>query len=463
MGKRGNYLAKNTFIFAIGNIGTKMINFFLVPIYTYALTTTEYGTVDLISTICMVLYPILILNINEAIMRFCLDKNVEYNEILSTGIVVFCGTLILGLTVIPISRLIPEISQYGIYLYFYSITLGGSQLLLCYLRGKEKLVAYTIGNIVHTGAIAVLNILFLLRFHWGITGNLLAFILSNIITMIYSYIVGNVNEIFSHFHLDKKLSLEMIKYSSILIPNTFMWWIINSSDRIMISLLIGASANGLYAIAYKIPTLLSTVTNVFTQAWSYSAIKENDSSDRDSFTNIVYSNLVSSVTIIGVGLLMIMKPFMKIYVNVDYYNAWYYTPYLVIGFVFLTIASFLSTSYTVNKDSKGFLISSSCGAIINIILNAILIPVFGVSGAALATCISYISVFIFRVFDTRKYVKIVILQKKHVIGYIILILSAFIIFIDSLIGQIILCGLFILLIFLNKSMILKWLKMIKTN
>lgn len=460
MEKRGKYLAKNTLIFALGNVGTKLINFFLVPLYTYALTTTEYGTVDLISTICMVLYPVFILNINEAIMRFCLDKNVDYNKVLSTGIVVLLGAVTGSLIIIPTSLLLKEISKYGLYLYFYVITLACSQILLCYLRGKEKLVSYAIGNIVHIGAIAVLNILFLMNLHLGVKGNLLAFIIANIITIIYSFIMGNVGEIFTHFKLDKKLSLSMIKYSAVLIPNTFMWWIINSSDRIMISLMIGASANGLYAIAYKVPTLLSTVTNVFTQAWSYSAIKENESQDRDSFTNYVYNNLVVLVTIMGVGLLMIMKPFLKIYVNDNYYTSWRYTPYLVIGFVFLTIASFLSTSYTVNKDSRGFLISSSCGAIVNIILNAILIPIIGVSGAALATCLSYVSVFVYRAYDTRKYVKINVFQQKHIISYILLVLSAIVIFINDIFGQLILCIIFIVLLFVNKKVVLSWIKIV---
>ena len=83
---------------------------------------------------------------------------------------------------------------------------------------------------------------------------------------------------------------------------------------------------------------------------------------------------------------MVMKPFLSIYVEKSYYVAWKYTPYLMIGFMFMTLGTFLSTSYTVNKDSWGFLISGTLGAIMNLILNWFLIPIFGVSGAAFATC-----------------------------------------------------------------------------
>ena len=99
------------------------------------------------------------------------------------------------------------------------------------------------------------------------------------------------------------------------------------------------------------------------------------------------------------------------------------------------MGTFLASSYTVNKDSKGFLFSAITGALINIILNYFLIPIMGVSGAACSTCFSYIVVFIYRVIDTRKYIKI---NKKHMIAYVILILSAFFMFIDGILSEVLL-------------------------
>ena len=86
---RAKYLAKNTLIFALGNMASKLITFFLVPLYTNALSTEQYGTVDVINTVCMVLAPILIMNISESVMRFSLDKGADYTKILSTGVTFF--------------------------------------------------------------------------------------------------------------------------------------------------------------------------------------------------------------------------------------------------------------------------------------------------------------------------------------------------------------------------------------
>ena len=226
----------------------------------------------------------------------------------------------------------------------------------------------------------------------------------------------------------------MAKYSVVLIPNSFMWWIMNSSDRIMVSSMVSVAANGIYAVSYKLPTLVSTLTSIFNQAWSYSAIREEGTVDESEYNNRIFRALTGIVMLIGIGILTISKPFLSIYVSKEYYAAWKYMPFLTVGCVYLTLASFMATSYTVHKDSFGYLFSGSFGAVFNILLNFILVPVIGVYGAALATCISYIAVFMFRVFHTRKYIKYDIWYKEFILGSLLMILSAILMFVDDIKG-----------------------------
>lgn len=458
--QRNKYLLKNTVIFSIGNFGTKIISFFLVPLYTNILTTREYGTVDLIYTIGMVLVPLLTLNIGESIMRFALDKDADCDKIMSTGITILIFGAIIGLLILPIANLFESISNYSIYIYLYTLTLAFSQIFLCYLRGKEFLLKYSIGNIIQSLTIAIFNIIFLIGMKKGIEGYLMAYILANVCTGLYGFWAGKVNLVIKKYSIDIELSKNMIKYSVVLIPNSFMWWIMNSSDRMMVSAMISVTANGVYAVAYKIPTLLSTITTIFNQAWSYSAIREDESEDKEEYNNRVYDNLVTIVIVVATGLLMIMKPFLSVYVGKEYYAAWHYVPYLIVGFVFMTLGSFIATSYTVHKDSMGFLISGTVGAIINLILNFILIPMMGVSGAAFATCISYFGVFAYRIKDTQKYIKLRVFKRKQICGYALLILSAMTCYLDNCIGQTLLVIEFICIILLNKEFVKDMLKII---
>ena len=457
MESRTKYLFKNTAIFTIGNFATKVISFFLIPLYTNVLTTSEYGIVDLVVTISTITVPIITLNIMEAVMRFNLDKGADNNKITKIGIVVLFFGMLLGLALIPLCRLWNQISSFSIFVYFYVVCSASSQVFLCDLRGKELLVQYSIGNILNTLLIAGFNILFLLGFKLGIAGYLLAYTIANAIVAVYALIVGKGYRAIS-VSLDKRKMKEMLKYSVVLIPNSFMWWIMNSSDHVMVTSVIGVAANGVYAISYKLPTLISTFAGIFTQAWSYSAIREKDAEDVESYTNNVFKSMIGVIMLIGLCMMAVIKPFLKIYVSPNYYEAWKYTPFLIIGCVFLTLASFMSTSYTVHKDSKGFLLSGTFGAILNIALNFTLIPNFGVYGAAFATCISYISVFIFRIFHTKKYMYYNVLTNEMIIGSIALICSAILMFADNSISQILQIIILVMIIYIFKNI---WLPFVE--
>ena len=418
--ERSKYLAKNTAVFALGNLATKMISFFLVPLYTNILTTSEYGVVDLINTVSMIAVPILILNISESVMRFSLDKGADCNKIMSVGLLIAIFAVPVGVIIVPIMQLFAELAPYAWYIYLYTVTMALSQIFLFYLRGKEELLRFSIGNIIQTLMIACFNILLLCGLKLRINGYFMAYIIANIITCAYAFVAGNVKDVVANFAFDKKLASEMIKYSVVLVPNTFMWWIINSSDRVMVAAMIGTAANGIYAISYKVPSMIQVFSNIFNQAWTYSAIKEDDSKDRDEYSNTIYGGVSAMAIISGAGVLALIKPFLKYYVSTEYYEAWRYTPFLVIGYVFVTMGAFLATTYTVNKDSKGFLFSGCTGAIVNVVLNFILIPYIGISGAAVATGISYIVVFLYRLFDTRKYIKINAFGKKQSLGILLI-------------------------------------------
>ena len=123
---RNRYLLKNTLIFTLGNIGSRMISFFLIPLYTNVLTTSQYGTVDLITTISTVAGPMLTLNIAESVMRFGLDKDADKEKNTQCGSIVLLIAMIIGLVLIPICRCITEVSDYAMYKEF----ILGSLLML---------------------------------------------------------------------------------------------------------------------------------------------------------------------------------------------------------------------------------------------------------------------------------------------------------------------------------------------
>lgn len=457
---RKNHLLKNTIVFAIGSFATKFISFLLIPLYTNILSVNEYGIVDLLYTICTFLMPLFTLNIADAVLRFSLDKDKNKDNIVNIAVVIAILACIFELITIPFFHIFKEYSKYSILFYIYLSTLSLSQIFLTNLKGQEKLKLYSLGNFIYTLLVGVFSIIFLKLFKLGINGYFLAYIISNIVVFIYSIIFGNVLHSLSSFKFDKKLFINMIKYSIVLIPTSFIWWIMNSSDRIMVTNMIDSTANGIYAISYKIPTIIVTIITIFNQAWFFSAVNFKDNSDQEEYTNSIFLKLLNFSTLLAIGVFIILKEFSKIYVASEFYSSWKYVPILVLGVVFQSLSTFIATSYSVEKDNKGMLFSGISGAAINILLNFILIPLYGVFGAAIATSISYIVVFIYRAINTRKYLKIHILNSKCIINYILLLLAVCSVYISNYIEYILLFIILFIEIFISKNTILDILKII---
>lgn len=413
---RGMYLFKNTAAFTLSSVGTKLISFFLVPIYTHALVPADYGVADLVSTVSFVVAPILTMNIADAVMRFCLDLNAEKSRIFSIGASIFAAASVVGLLVIPIANAIPITSGFGFYIYLYCIGIASSSITQAFLRGLEMLKEYAISTIIQSFSAAGLNILFLTIFHWGVAGYFAAYIASFFAATLYSSIVARVPRYLSLLSIDFVLFKQMTKYSIVLIPNTFMWWIINSSDRVMVTAIVGAAASGLLGVSYKLPSVISTLSTTFTKAWSFSAIRENESDDRDRYNARMLDALISFTALLVAVLLPILRPLTSIYVAPEYYDSWVCGIWLLVGNGFLTLASFLGAQYTVHKDSLGYLLSGCVGAGVNLSFNLLLIPHLGALGAAFSTQFSYVAVFFYRLWDTRKYISLSLNWKRHLLA-----------------------------------------------
>lgn len=405
--KKNKYLIKNTIVFALGNLGSRMISFLLVPLYTSILSTSGYGILDIINVIISIGIPILTLNISEAVMRFLLDKNSDKEKILQVSISFSIFSILLSFLLYPVFKFTSIFSEFALLICFYIATTAVSGISTCYIRGIEKIFTYSIINVIRTATIGILSVVFLVIINLGVKGFLLAYIISEILTILFCVIFSIKDYHLKISRLDKTLTAKMIKYSFFLIPNSLMWWVINSMDRFMITPMFGIESNGIYAISSKIPAMINVFTNIFNQAWMYSAVKEEENHEKDlKYINSIYTAFFKFISLISIFLIIVIKPLLSVYVGKEFFSAWLYTVPLLVGTLFSALSTFISSEYTAHKDSKGFLRSASVGAIVNLVLNLILMPIMGVMGAAIATCISYISVFIYRALDICKYTKI---------------------------------------------------------
>lgn len=422
MENRLKYFAKNTTIFAIGQMGTKLINFLLVPLYTRILTTEEYGTVDLIFTIASVIVPFIMFSIGEAIMRYTMDKDTEINDILSISYCVVIFGILISVIIIFVSDRIVLLQGYGVYIYFYVIFSAASEVFTGFLRGSEKLGMFVGCNLLRTVLVGSLNIIFLVCLHMGIEGYLWAYVIAEFVTMLAAFFCGKIYRGIFHFSIKPKLAKEMIKFSFAVIPNSMLWWIINSSDRIMVTAIVSVTANGILAVSYKLPSIMNMINTILMQAWKYSAIHEKDSHDVNEFSNHILSRFLQAIVLISAFMIINIKWITVFLYEEEYAKAWLPSVFLLVGFVFMGLGTFIGTIYYVQKNMIGNMLSAMAGAVVNIILNAILIPVMDAAGATLAACICYLVIMIYRYIDTKKYQKLNLFSRDNNLKILLLLI-----------------------------------------
>lgn len=399
-------LASNTFTFAIGTFSSKLLVFLMLPLYTRVLTSAEYGEVDLIVQTCNILIPIVSAGIMNAVIRFGLENAINKKSVFSAGLV----TILLGFVGLcflePILQRVEFISQYTIYIYLFVLMSNLHSLCSNFIRSQEYVKLYAFDGVFRTILTIILNIAFLVVFRYGIAGYLLSTILSDFISAIMLFLIAKLYRFVSISDIDRSIFSSMMRYSLPLIPTTVSAWIIGMSDRYILSYILGSGANGLYAIAYKVPTIITIVTGIFMDAWQISAVNEHQKGDGGGFFSKVL-NVYSSLVFCGASVIIALtKMITKLLTSAEFYSSWVYIPVLVIATVFACLASFLGSVYMTHKKSEHIFITTLISAVVNIILNFILIPAYGIQGAAIATLLSYICMLIIRAINTRRFVSI---------------------------------------------------------
>ncbi len=230
---------------------------------------------------------------------------------------------------------------------------------------------------------------------------MLAVVAADALSCVFLFFKGHLYRHFSLKAFNLGLLRSMFRYSVPLIPTQIFWWVINVSSRFFITGYHGANANGIYAAAYKLPTILTVFSNIFVEAWQLSAIAEKDTADKREFYTGVFHTMQGVCFAAGAGLIILSKQIMYFWVDEDFFTAWLYVPMLVVATTFSCFVSFLGSLYMVEKRSKATFATMLAGAIVNFALNMVLIPDYGLFGAATATVACFVTVFVIRLIHTK--------------------------------------------------------------
>ncbi len=420
--ERNKRLFKTTIIYFIGTFGSKLLVFFLMPLYSAYLSTEQFGTVNLITNIVPLIGPVFTLQVTETIFRFlCTSKDEDEKKkyITNSFIIFLIGITVFILFYIPICIITKFQYAYLFILYFIFNYLA--TYLQQVLRGVRKNVDYTITGVLSTLIQLIINIVFIKYIHER--GMILAIVVGSVTITIYALIRLKFFKYINFKLFSKNMIKEMLKYSIPLVPNQISWWLNGTAGIYILEYFCGTASTGLVSFANKFPTLLMTVNSIFLMAWTESSIYEYSSEDKAEYYSKNLENFSKFLILFSAILLPAIKVYYELFIDAKYHDSIILVPFMFISMIFNAISSFMGTIYTASMKTKGAFYTTVVAAIVNVICSVVLIPIFKIWGYVFANIISYVVFYLIRKRSIDKIVKLKYHYKLYIIPVIIFIIS----------------------------------------
>ncbi len=408
-------LFSDTAILGLGTFGSKLLIFLLMPLYTSLLSPAEYGTAELITGTASLVMPFACVGITNGIFRFAAELGIGLGitTVIGAFAYLFCGAW-----------------RYEILLIVVYVLMADFQAVCAqYVRAIDRTKLFAWQGILNTLLTVGSNLLFLMVFHLGVTGYVLATVVGNFLTTVFLIVSAKLWTVFTPQKVTRETMRELFRFSMPMVPTTVCWLITDLSDRYLVTYYCGEAMNGVYSAAYKIPTAVNLVSGVFMQAWQFSAVVQSADGDTcEKFYSQVFRGFLSVIFIVSGGLILLSPFLCGLLLDEAYADAWRYMPTLLCAVALEAIVAFLASVYMVKKKTMHSFLTAMVGTTLNLILNFLFIPkdgeLGGALGAAIATFIGYASVYLLRMIDAPRLIRFRLYLPRQFVSILLLIASA---------------------------------------
>ncbi len=421
---REKELVKNTFVLSLGKFLPKLASFITLPILTACLTKAEYGTYDLISTLVMMVIPIATLQIQSAAFRFLIDcrgDKERSSEIISNIFVV----------TIPISIIASIFIQFffpgldmairimiSLYLFLDTVHLAVAQIT----RGLGNNRAYSLAAIFVSATTVPILVILIYKLQTGLLGVTISLVVSQLVGTLYLIKKTNLFTYIDPSKVSGRQIKDMLAYSWPMVPNNLSTWVLKLSDRLVITGFLGVEANAVYAVANKIPNMLSIAQSIMVMAWQENASIAAKDTDADKYYTKMLDrtfNLMFGCT----ALLIAATPILfRLLVRGDYAQAYYQMPVLILAMFFFVMSSYFGGIYIAHKKTVNVGVSTMVAAVINLAIDLAFVNIIGIWAGSVSTLTAYFVLYVYRMLNCQKFQKVEVNYKKQIVQIAIMIL-----------------------------------------
>lgn len=388
---------ENFLVYGVGGIISKIIPLIMVPIVTRMMpNSTYYGISDMSNTVLSFTSAIAVMGMYDAMYRMFFEKDDEgykkevcstaFEFTLITSVIVFLLMLVFER---PIAKFFFSDYKYAnvVYITAMATLIGGTNTIISAptrMQNQRKifLITNTLGPVISYG----IAIPLLLRGYYIIALPLSALISNGVMELSFWIL----NRSWFHFtKIDKKLLKQLLVIAIPLFPNFLIYWVFNSSDRVMITNLMNIGASGIYSVGSKLGHASQLIYTAFAGGWQYfafSTMKEDDQVESNSRI-FEYLGIISFIT--TTFICAWSYGIYKLLFTGEYVEGFIVAPYLFLAPLLQMLFQVIANQFIVVKKTWPNLFILSSGAVVNIILNFVMIPTIGIEGAAIASLIGY--------------------------------------------------------------------------
>lgn len=419
---REGKLAKNTLILSIGTFLPKFASFVTLPILTGCLTKEEYGMYDLVTVLVSLLLPAATLQVQTAAFRFLIDcrEDEQTTKKIVTNIFAFIGpTSLIALSILFLC-LFKQPIPVRIFICLYFLADIGVNAARQVSRGLDNNIDYSVSSIVSALGKMIFAVIFVYWLRKGLFGTVVSLFAASFFSFLYLMIKARLYKYIDFKCMDRELLKEMLRYSWPMVPNSMSAWVMRVSDRLVVTAVMGVSANAVYSVANKLPSLLNLAQNTFTLAWQENASVVSKDTDASEYYSAMFRTMFDLMAGFF-GILIAATPILfRLLIRGDYSDAYYQMPVLFAAMFFFSMSTFLGGIYVAYKRSKSVGVTTTVAAAINLLVDIGTIRWIGLYAASGSTLVSYIFLFVYRIIDVQKIVK-VRYSKKHLLAVLLII------------------------------------------
>lgn len=385
--------------------------------------------------------PIVGCQLDQGLFRFLIEyreNSIQKNSIFSSIVVV---DIIISLVFFVLLSLVGTIRvfKYGLFLPLYVILQIFISLFMQFARGIGNNKIYAIGSFLSATMTIVFNILLLVIIKMGLEGLFVATISAQTLTLFYLCFALKPWRYFGMRFIKISIIKSIAKYSVPLIPNELSWWVVNVSDRVIVSFVLGVAVNGIYTIANKFSSLFISFFNIFNLSWTETVSLHYSDDDGEIFLSETMTIMFKLFSSIGLGVVAIMPFAFPILINKKYEEAYNQIIILIYAMLLRVIVGLYSAVYVATKETKKIAYTSASAALINIVVNLLLINKIGLYAASISTMVAFGVTSVIRIVDINRKVRINISRNVYIVTIIVAGVLAITYYINNVVINIFMC------------------------